>query len=63
MSDIQTLIRNEAARLLEEKIVDVVVGFKTGTVPLHPQPVFITRLKTHKTWCWMAFAKTIWRTI
>ena len=42
MSDIQTLIRNEAVRLLENHEVDVVVGFRTGTTPLHPQPVFVT---------------------
>ena len=48
MSDIQTLLRNEAARLLEEKVVDVVVGFKAGTIPLHPRPAFITRAQDAK---------------
>ena len=42
MSDIQTLIRAEAARLLENNIVDIVVGFKPGNTPLHPQPAFVT---------------------
>jgi formate dehydrogenase subunit beta len=34
-------VRKEAARILSEKIVDVVIGFKQGTIPLKSQPAFI----------------------
>ena len=33
-------IRTEAKRLLAEGVVDVVVAFKAGETPLHPQPAF-----------------------
>lgn len=39
MPDINAL-RLEAKRVLREGIVDVVVGFKPGDSPLHPQPAF-----------------------
>jgi len=45
MSEIQTLIRDEAVRLLEAHLVDVVVGFKAGTTSLHPQPAFVTNVQ------------------
>ncbi|MDO9547261.1 MAG: 4Fe-4S dicluster domain-containing protein [Pelolinea sp.] len=35
-------VRKEAARILSEKIVDMVIGFKQGTIPLKSQPMFIT---------------------
>jgi formate dehydrogenase (coenzyme F420) beta subunit len=38
-------VRKEAARLLSEKIVDVVIGFKSGTIPLKSQPAFISKPK------------------
>lgn len=34
-------VRKEAARILSEKKVDVVIGFKKGTIPLKTQPAFI----------------------
>ena len=34
-------IREEARRLLSEGLVDVVIGFERGTLPLHSTPVFI----------------------
>ena len=38
-------VRKEAARILSEKIVDVVIGFKQGTIPMRSQPAFITSPK------------------
>ena len=35
-------VRKEAARILSEKKVDVVIGFKKGTIPLKTQPAFIS---------------------
>jgi ferredoxin len=41
MNDLQNAIRQEAARLLSENSVDVVIGFESASVPLRPQPAFI----------------------
>lgn len=41
MSDVQTLLRKETARLLDEQIVDLVIGFEECTTPLRSQPAFI----------------------
>jgi len=35
-------VRKEAARILSEKKVDLVIGFKSGTIPLKTQPAFIS---------------------
>jgi formate hydrogenlyase subunit 6/NADH:ubiquinone oxidoreductase subunit I len=35
-------VRKEAERILTEKIVDVVLSFKAGTIPMRAQPAFIT---------------------
>ncbi len=43
MNQLTLAIRQEAARILEEDIVDVVIGFEVGTLPLKAQPAFITR--------------------
>jgi formate dehydrogenase subunit beta len=43
MSSLILTIRQEAARLLSEDVVDVVIGFKPGTLALKAQPAFITR--------------------
>jgi len=43
MNQLTFAIRQEAARILEENIVDVVIGFEAGTLPLKAQPAFITR--------------------
>lgn len=40
-----TAIRAEAARILKEKIVDVVVGFTEGTIPMRAQPTVISKVK------------------
>lgn len=42
MNDIQTLLRKEVARILNEHVVDLVIGFQENTIPLRPQPAFIT---------------------
>lgn len=42
MSDIQTLLRTEASRLLAENLVDTIIGFEPEDAPLRPQPVFIS---------------------
>ena len=43
MTDLISALRQEAARILEEDIVDVVIGFERGTLPLKAQPAFISR--------------------
>jgi hypothetical protein len=43
MNQLTLAIRQEAARILEENIVDVVIGFEAGTLPLRAQPAFITQ--------------------
>jgi ferredoxin len=40
--DIQENIRKEARRLLTEKVVDVVVGYGSGTLPLEAAPLFLS---------------------
>jgi ferredoxin len=35
-------VREEAARILSEENIDVVIGFKNGTIPLKSQPAFIS---------------------
>lgn len=42
MEAIEKKLREEAKRLLEEKKVDVIVGYETGTLPLTATPTFIT---------------------
>ena len=43
MKDLISAMRQEVARVLEENVVDVLIGFEAGTLPLKAQPVFITR--------------------
>lgn len=42
MLDVDSL-HNEVARILSENVVDVVLGFKNDSLPMHTQPVFISR--------------------
>ena len=42
MNDIEKKIQAEAQRLLDEKKVDLVIGYKEGTLPLQTAPVFIS---------------------
>ena len=39
MPDLDAL-KAEAKRILIEGVVDIVIGFKAGDTPLHPQPAF-----------------------
>jgi formate dehydrogenase subunit beta len=41
MKSTSTMIRDAAAKLLDEKKVDLVVGFEKGTLPLHSTPCFV----------------------
>jgi formate dehydrogenase subunit beta len=43
MNELTQALREHAARLLREDTVDVVIGFKAGTLALRTQPAFITR--------------------
>jgi len=43
MNQMTLAIREEAARLLGEGAVDLVIGFKAGTLALKTQPAFITK--------------------
>ncbi len=43
MSQLLNAIREQASRLLQEDIVDVVIGFKSGTLALAAQPFFVTK--------------------
>lgn len=42
MTELEDKLRLEIGRLLDEKIVDVVFGFRKADSPLHPQPAFFT---------------------
>jgi formate dehydrogenase subunit beta len=43
MGELTQAIREHAARLLQEDRVDVVIGFKAGTLALRAQPTFVTQ--------------------
>jgi formate dehydrogenase subunit beta len=43
MKEIVIALQKEAARILQENIVDVVIGFAAGTVPLKSRPILIRR--------------------
>ncbi|MFW9770687.1 MAG: 4Fe-4S ferredoxin [Promethearchaeota archaeon] len=43
--EIEELIRDLAKKLLEEKVVDVIIGYTTGTVPLSSSPVVIDKVE------------------
>lgn len=42
VTDIEKKIQDEARRLLTDKLVDLVIGYQPGTLPLTTTPVFIT---------------------
>lgn len=42
MGNVETKLREEAKKLLDEKKVDVVIGYERGTLPLTATPCFIT---------------------
>ncbi|MDQ1278090.1 MAG: 4Fe-4S ferredoxin [Thermodesulfobacteriota bacterium] len=55
MENIDKKLREEAKRLLEEKKVDVLVGYETGTLPLTATPCFITNPEDAEKLVWNAF--------
>lgn len=50
-------IRKEAKRILEEGIVDVVIGFEEGSIPLKSTPVFIDKPEDVKKLVWNKFCE------
>ncbi|MCK9197130.1 MAG: 4Fe-4S dicluster domain-containing protein [Syntrophales bacterium] len=55
MENIDKKLREEAKRLLEEKKVDVLIGYETGTLPLTATPCFITNPEDAEKLVWNAF--------
>lgn len=55
MENIDKKLREEAKRLLEEKRVDVLIGYETGTLPLTATPCFITNPEDAEKLVWNAF--------
>ncbi|MDD5168659.1 MAG: 4Fe-4S binding protein [Syntrophales bacterium] len=55
MENLDKKLREEAKRLLEEKKVDVVVGYETGTLPLTATPCFITQPEEAEKLVWNAY--------
>ena len=55
MENLDKKLREEAKRLLEEKKVDVVVGYETGTLPLTATPCFITQPEEADKLVWNAY--------
>ena len=43
-----TALHQETQRILKEKVVDVVVGFEQGSLPMRTQPAYITKSKDVK---------------
>jgi len=55
VENIDKKLREEAKRLLEEKKVDALVGYETGTLPLTATPCFITNPDDAEKLVWNAF--------
>lgn len=55
MENIDKKLREEAKRLLEEKKVDVIVGYEEGTLPLTATPCFITQHEEADKLVWNAY--------
>jgi len=55
VENIDKKLREEAKRLLEEKRVDVIVGYETGTLPLTATPCFITQPEEAEKLVWNAY--------
>ncbi len=55
MENIEKKLREEARRLLDEKRVDVVVGYEAGTLPMTGTPCFITAPEGADKLVWNAF--------
>ena len=57
MDDRTKKIREEARRLLRDDIVDVVLGFAEGTVPLHAAPVLVRDVDDVERLVWSPFCE------
>jgi len=55
VENIDKKLREEAKRLLEEKRVDTLIGYETGTLPLTATPCFITNPEDAEKLVWNAF--------
>jgi formate dehydrogenase subunit beta len=55
VENIDKKLREEAKRLLEEKKVDVIVGYEEGTLPLTATPCFITQPEEAEKLVWNAY--------
>jgi formate dehydrogenase subunit beta len=55
VENVQKKLREEAKNLLEEKKVDVIVGYEQGTLPLTATPCFITDPSEAEKLVWNAF--------
>ncbi|MHA1278003.1 MAG: 4Fe-4S dicluster domain-containing protein [Candidatus Helarchaeota archaeon] len=54
MDKLETIMRDTVKHLLEEQKVDVVIGYKKGTVPLRTTPHFITKAADAQNLVWNA---------
>ena len=50
-------IRREAERILKEGVVDLVIGFEEGTIPLKSTPVFIEKPEEAQKLVWNSFCE------
>jgi ferredoxin len=57
MNNVLTAIQNEARRILQEGVVDVVVGFEAGTLPLKAQPFFMNKADDVDKLVWNGFCQ------
>jgi formate dehydrogenase (coenzyme F420) beta subunit len=58
MADITQAIRDIARQLLDDRVVDVVVGYEQGTVPLRASPCFIRDPHEVDRLVWNAYCET-----
>ena len=55
-------MRDIAGRLLKECDVEMVIGFRKGTMPMMNEPCFVTNPKMCSHWCGTAIAASTWPT-
>ncbi|MFC1907092.1 4Fe-4S dicluster domain-containing protein [Chloroflexota bacterium] len=54
MTDISAMIRDTAKKLLDEKRVDLIIGFEEGTIPLRSTPCFVRKTEEAEKLVWNA---------
>jgi len=54
---IQEKIREKAKELLEKKVVDVIIGFGEGILPLRATPLFVRSLEEADRLVWNSFCE------